>query len=183
MPRVALVVALTLASSVAASLLPQGHERSRPPQLQHASRQQLPRRSLFGLGTAAAVAAAFPGTVQPAAAAGNPLPLPPAAVVLQVADNTIAMQGMMIQSVKDMDDLTEQQRKDVGHAAQGSNPRLVETPARSSTHTCEPWLEQAMATHRARRAEAERGRATEELEAGELPQGRRRGGRLLRGQV
>ena len=109
-----LVAALTLASSVAASLLLPGHERSRPLQPQHASRQQLPRRSLFGLGTAAAVAAAFPVRVQPAAAAGNALPLPPAAVVLQIADNTIAMQGMMIQSVKDMDDLTEQQRKDVG---------------------------------------------------------------------
>ena len=109
-----LVAALTLASSVAASLLLPGQERSRPLQPQHASRQQLPRRSLFGLGTAAAVAAAFPVRVQPAAAAGNALPLPPAAVVLQIADNTIAMQGMMIQSVKDMDDLTEQQRKDVG---------------------------------------------------------------------
>ena len=96
-------VALALASSAAASLLLPFHEPPRPP---------LSRRSLFGLGTAAA-AAAFPGSVQ---AAGNPLPLPPAAVVLQVADNTIAMQGMMIQSVKDMDELTDQQRKDVGCA-------------------------------------------------------------------
>ena len=106
-------VALALASSAAASLLLPFHEPPRPPQLVHASRQPLSRRSLFGLGTAAAAAAAFPGSVQ---AAGNPLPLPPAAVVLQVADNTVAMQGMMIQSVKDMDELTDQQRKDVGCA-------------------------------------------------------------------
>ena len=105
-------VALALASSAAASLLLPFHEPPRPPQLVHSSRQPLSRRSLFGLGTAAA-AAAFPGSVQ---AAGNPLPLPPAAVVLQVADNTVAMQGMMIQSVKDMDELTDQQRKDVGCA-------------------------------------------------------------------
>ena len=103
-------VALALASSAAASLLLPFHEPPRPPQL---DRQPLSRRSLFGLGTAAAAAAAFPGSVQ---AAGNPLPLPPAAVVLQVADNTVAMQGMMIQSVKDMDELTDQQRKDVGCA-------------------------------------------------------------------
>ena len=100
-------------SSAAASLLLPFHEPPRPPQLVHASRQPLSRRSLFGLGTAAAAAAAFPGSAQ---AAGNPLPLPPAAVVLQVADNTVAMQGMMIQSVKDMDELTDQQRKDVGCA-------------------------------------------------------------------
>ena len=106
------IVALALASAAASLLLP-GHERLRPPQLEHTSRQPLSRRSLFGLGTAAAAAAAFPGSVQ---AAGNPLPLPPAAVVLQVADNTVAMQGLMIQSVKDMDELTEQQRKDVGCA-------------------------------------------------------------------
>lgn len=166
-----MALALTLGGSVAASLLLPGHERSRPPQLQHASRQQLPRRSLFGLGTAAAVAAAFPGSVQPAAAAGNPLPLPPAAVVLQVADNTIAMQGMMIQSVKDMDDLTEQQRKDVGCATRGSNPRPVESPARPSIHACAACLGQAMAAHRTRRAQAKRGRAPEELEAGVLYQG------------
>ena len=105
--------ALALASSAAASLLLPFHKPPRPPQLEHASRQPLSRRSLFGLGTAAAAAAAFSGSVQ---AAGNPLPLPPAAVVLQVADNTVAMQGMMIQSVKDMDELTDQQRKDVGCA-------------------------------------------------------------------
>ena len=104
-------IALALASSAAASLLLPFHEPPRPPQ--HASRQSLSRRSLFGLSTAAAAAAAFPGSIQ---AAGNPLPLPPAAVVLQVADNTVAMQGMMIQSVKDMDELTDQQRKDVGCA-------------------------------------------------------------------
>ena len=106
-------IALALASSAAASLLLPFHKPPRPPQLEHASRQPLSRRSLFGLGTAAAAAAAFSGSVQ---AAGNPLPLPPAAVVLQVADNTVAMQGMMIQSVKDMDELTDQQRKDVGCA-------------------------------------------------------------------
>ena len=124
-----LALALALASSVAASLLLPGHERR-----QHAV---LPRRSLFGLGTAAAMAAAFPsGSVQPVAAAGNPLPLPPAAVVLEIADNTLAMQGMMIQSVKDMDDLTEQQRKDVGryellassYVARSTPPAAISSP-------------------------------------------------------
>ena len=115
-------IALALASSAAASLLLPGHERPRSPQLEHASRQPLSRRSLFA---AAAAAAAFPSSVH---AAGNPLPLPPAAVVLQVADNTIAMQGLMIQSVKDMDELTEQQRKDVGCAVVDPGCFLVVDP-------------------------------------------------------
>ena len=79
---------LALAVVAAASLLP-GHERPQPLQRQHASPRQkslptqLPRRSLFGLGTVAAVAASFRSSgIHPAAAAGNPLPLPPAAVVL-----------------------------------------------------------------------------------------------------
>jgi len=54
------------------------------------------------------------GNGRRAAAAEQPLPLPPAAVVLQIAETTASIQGMLMQSVKDMDDLTEQQRKDVG---------------------------------------------------------------------
>lgn len=74
------------------------------------------RRSAFRAGGASAAAAllAFPVNIQPAAAAEQPLPLPPAAVVLQVAETTATLEGMMRQSVKDMDDLTDQQRKDVG---------------------------------------------------------------------
>ena len=52
--------------------------------------------------------------VQRAVAVERPLPLPPAAAVLQVAESTSSIQGMLLQSVKDMDSLTEQQRKDAG---------------------------------------------------------------------
>lgn len=51
------------------------------------------------------------------AAEQKPLPLsqqPQSAIILQVAENTAAMQGIMIQSAKDMEQLTLEQRVDVG---------------------------------------------------------------------
>ena len=69
------------------------------------------RRQVFGLGAAMALASQ---NVRRAAAAEQPLPLPPAAMVLQVAETTAAMQTILVQSARDVESLTEQQRKEAG---------------------------------------------------------------------
>jgi len=72
--------------------------------------QPLSRRAMLG-AAAATIPISLPWR---AAAAEQPLPLPQSAIVLQVAENTAAMQGMMVQSAKDAETLTVQQRIEAG---------------------------------------------------------------------
>ena len=74
--------------------------------------QPLSRRALIGHSAAAAVSlSTLPGH---AVAAEQPLPLPPSAIVLEIAENTNDMRNMMLQSAKDAESMTPFQRSEAG---------------------------------------------------------------------
>lgn len=74
----------------------------------HPLQHQLSRRAVFAVG-----AVATP-IVVPSRALAEEKPLTSAAVILQVAENTAAMQQILMKSASDMDELTVQERSEKG---------------------------------------------------------------------
>lgn len=77
---------------------------------QQAPPPHLSRRALLGVGAALGLS----GVPHRAAAANDPQAAPPSAIILRLADSTATMEGMMMRSAEDVEQLTVQQRIDAG---------------------------------------------------------------------